>query len=312
MRVDGRIIGNITAGYGSQEHRFTPDEIALGEAVGHLCSLVVERERLLRDHAASESRAWALEVTKRRMDEFLGVVSHELRTPLTSIKANIQIARRRLHSALFQGEVAATEQTRALPDLLVRAERQVGRLDALVNDLLDVSRIQSGKLRLRLAPSNLLDIVTEAVQDERLVWPGRDVVLAGEQRTSWPVQADGDRIRQVVANYLTNALKYAPRDRPIVVSVAAEAGGATVRVLIRDQGPGVPAGEREHIWELFHQVPSTKHLNGSGVGLGLGLHICKTIVERHGGQVGVESAEGQGSTFWFTLPLAEDESAAHA
>jgi signal transduction histidine kinase/PAS domain-containing protein len=303
MRVAGQVIGSISAGYGPEPHKYTPDEIALGEAIGHLCSLMVERERLLREHAASEARALALESTKRRMDEFLGVVSHELRTPLTSIKANIQVARRRLHGALYAGEIAPTEQTRTLPDLLVRAERQVTRLDTLVSDLLDVSRIQSGKLQLRPAAHNLLDIVTEAVQDERLAWPGRDISLANSEREPWPVYADADRIRQVVTNYLTNALKYAPRERPIIVGVA-EAGRGDARVSVRDHGPGVLETEREAIWELFHQATGTQHLNGSGVGLGLGLHICKTIVERHSGHVGVDSPPGQGATFWFTLPLA--------
>jgi len=123
-----------------------------------------------------------------------------------------------------------------------------------------------------------------------------------------PVEADADRIGQVVTNYVTNALKYAPPDRPVDVWVAAR--GSRARVVVCDRGPGIPAAERAHVWELFHRAPGVAVQDGkqSGVGqgsLGLGLHICKAIVEAHGGRVGVKSALGQGSSFWFTLPLAQ-------
>jgi signal transduction histidine kinase len=114
------------------------------------------------------------------------------------------------------------------------------------------------------------------------------------------VLADADRIGQVVTNYVTNAIKYSPADSPIEVGL--DVGVARARVWVRDEGPGLPLEEQEHIWERFHRVKGIRAQSGTGVGLGLGLHICQTIIERHHGQVGVASAPGRGSTFWFTLP----------
>jgi signal transduction histidine kinase len=105
-----------------------------------------------------------------------------------------------------------------------------------------------------------------------------------------------------VQNYLTNALKYSSEACPIEVGIEHKAHQVQVRV--RDHGPGLTSSQQEHLWERFYRAPGMKVCSGSGVGLGLGLHICKTIVEKHHGQVGVQSASGEGSTFWFTVPLA--------
>jgi signal transduction histidine kinase len=122
---------------------------------------------------------------------------------------------------------------------------------------------------------------------------------------SVPVVADAVRITQVITNYLNNALKYSPTDRPVDVSLRV--ARKTARVSVRDQGPGLSVAEQKSIWERFYQVDRIKAQSGSAGGLGLGLHICKTIIEQHQGQVGVESTPGEGSTFWFTLPLAADD-----
>ncbi len=192
--------------------------------------------------------------------------------------------------------------------LLNRTDRQTLRLDRLVGDLLDVSRIQAGNLDLRLEPCDLAGVVREAVEEQRASWPERRLTLA---LPAGPiaVMADDDRIGQVVTNYLTNALKYSPAREPVAVMVRVEQarakrGQPRVRVQVRDLGPGLLTDEQARIWERFHRAPGITLQSGSGVGLGLGLYIAKTIVERHGGTVGVESAPEAGSTFWFTLPLA--------
>lgn len=116
---------------------------------------------------------------------------------------------------------------------------------------------------------------------------------------------DRDRIGQVVTNYLTNALKYPPPDRPIEVGVERE--GEHARVWIRDQGPGSPLVEQERIWERFYRIQGGEVSGNSGADLGLGLYICRTLVEGHGGDTGVTSTPGAGTTFWFTLPLVRKE-----
>ena len=119
-----------------------------------------------------------------------------------------------------------------------------------------------------------------------------------------PIMADPERIGQVVTNYLTNALKYSAADRTVDVTIQVE--GKVAKLSVRDEGPGLSIQEQERIWEYFYQSPGIEVQNGSSVGLGLGLHICRTIIELHHGQVGVKSAPGEGSTFWFTLPLADE------
>jgi signal transduction histidine kinase len=124
-----------------------------------------------------------------------------------------------------------------------------------------------------------------------------------ERRQPVCVEADANRIEQVLTNFLNNAYKYAPADQPIDVRVRVR--GNIARVAVRDHGPGLPEGEHTRIWERFYQAPGIEPLAGTPIGLGLGLYICKHIIERHQGQVGVESMPGKGAAFWFALPLAE-------
>jgi signal transduction histidine kinase len=178
-----------------------------------------------------------------------------------------------------------------------------------VDDLLDESRISAGRLEFRLATTDLAAIVQTAVEEQRLLAGSRTIQLAlpDEQRPVC-VLADATRIEQVVTNYLTNALKYSPEDRPVAVrlAVAEDAGGgggATAQVSVQDEGVGVPPEEQASIWDRFHRAAGVRIQSGSDVGIGIGLHISRTIIEAHGGQVGCVSVVGQGSTFWFTLPL---------
>ncbi len=193
--------------------------------------------------------------------------------------------------------------------MLARAERQVNVQNRMVSDLLDISRLEADKLELRLAPCDLATIVRETVEDQRSVTPTRTIHLELAEEETAPVIADAERIGQVLSNYLSNALKYSPANRSVDVQLKKE--DSMVRVLVRDEGPGLTPSEQERIWERFYQVQGIKRQRGSSVGLGLGLHICRAIVEQHQGEVGVESTKGEGSTFWFTLPLevSNDEEA---
>jgi signal transduction histidine kinase len=242
------------------------------------------------------------------MDTFLNIASHELRTPLTSIMGNVQLAeiqckRLAMYSAVSPEEVIGNIENACV--FLGRARRQFGRLNRLIDELLNVSRIQAKKLTLHVEQCNLASVVQEAVEEQRQVNPARNIRLEVQAEAPVLVLADADRIGQVITNYLTNALKYAPASRPIVVGLQVE--GQNARVSVQDEGPGLPLEEQERVWERFYRVSGIEVQSGSQVGLGLGLYICRALIEQHKGQVGVQSKSGHGSTFWFLLPLAQPD-----
>jgi PAS domain S-box-containing protein len=310
MHVQGRMVGLLGLDFqdvGGVSHVFTQEEMQIAEAVARLGAVVLDRDRLLHEREEARARELALQEANARMDEFLGIASHELRTPLTSASANVQMAERDLRALTTEETLPDTvsSQLQRAHMLVERTHRQMSRLDRLVGDLLDISRIQAGRLELRPEPCELLGIVREAVREQRAAWPDRTITLDLPRREIEMV-GDTDRIGQVVTNYLGNALKYAPEDEPVVVRVRRQHDG-TALVEVTDGGPGLSPDQQEGLFERFHRVPGIEQQNGSGVGLGLGLYICRTIVERHGGTLGVESAAGTGSTFWFTLPLAAVE-----
>jgi signal transduction histidine kinase len=262
----------------------------------------------------------------QRKDEFLGVVSHEMRTPLTSLELFFGLLARRLNTVPLR-ETGATgrpregdRDARTLQTALAYSQASVWRLARLADDLVDDARIFHGRLSLRIEPCDLGTIVCAAVEEQRAAEPNRTILLElpGSGQSAL-VLADAERIAQVVTNYLTNALKYSAQERPVavrleVMKAVTGAEGATesdsgtgdlARVSVQDEGIGVPFAAQPHVWERFAVVAGNTVQSGSGISLGLGLHICKTIIEEHHGQVGLDSTPGQGSTFWFTLPLRE-------
>ncbi len=265
---------------------------------------VLENAQLRRKWAVALGNEQALHETNRRMEAFLGIAGHELKTPLTTVILSLQMLQRRAHQRASQAEGAAGQEQRRMEGTgndLALPLQQAERLNRLVNELLDTSRIQTGQLYLDPKPANLVDIVRRSVEEQRQAFPERTIELHLRAELV-PVLADADRIGQVVTNYLTNALKYSQEERPVEIGVQVE--GQQGRVWVRDQGPGLLPAEQERLWERFHRVPGIEVQSGSGIGLGLGLHISKTIIEHHHGHVGVESTRGAGATFWFTLPLA--------
>jgi len=296
-----------------------------GHLVGAVCVIhdQTERRRLEREREEARANELATREVNRRMEQFLATAAHDTRTPLTATLGYVELAQRQ-----FQRLAAAVRSER--PDLARQVEAVRGRLDEvghgaerlsrLVEVLFDTAAIRSGRLELHRAPCDLAALVGEQVAEQRMAAPHRTIRLH-TPAAGWsiPVEADADRIGQVVANLLTNALKYAPPEHPVDVSVEVPValGGGWARVAVRDRGPGLPEAEKERVWEPFHRAQGIAAQGGkqSGVhvgSLGLGLHICKAIVEAHGGRVGVESAVGEGSTFWFTLPLAQAAGAAAA
>jgi PAS domain S-box-containing protein len=268
---------------------------------------ITEQERLLHEQAEGKARELALQETARQMDAFLGIASHELKTPLTSLKGNIHLAKRQL-LRLKQGGAAseaAMATLMALEGFLDRAERQVNMQNRLINDLIDVTRIQTNQLNLQLERLDLVRIVREVVEDQRILVPTR-VIRLDISTSRAEVVADADRVEQVLNNYLINALKYSAADKPVNIFLSQEE--AMMRVEVVDEGPGLAEGQQQQIWDRFTRVEGIEVKSGTGVGLGLGLYICRNLIERQGGQVGLKSEQGLGSAFWFTLPLAPTQS----
>ncbi len=240
---------------------------------------------------------------ERRKQEFLSMVSHELRTPLTSIMGLIELVLMQIDLRPRSLPPEAEGLLGQIEKMLKRADRQVEIETRLVEELLEVTRLEMRKFELSLHPENLVTIVQETVTNQQQAARTRHIELVLPPDELVPVIADSGRVGQVLTNYLANALKYAPVDQS--VSVRLEVDASSARVSVRDQGMGLTPEQQQRVWERFYQVAAPGHQGPDG-GLGLGLAIAKAIVEQHQGQVGVESAPGRGSTFWFTLPLANE------
>jgi PAS domain S-box-containing protein len=238
---------------------------------------------------------------EQRKQEFLRMVSHELRTPLTAILGLIELA---LLHIKHRPTSLASEAEGLLGQIEQKLNLACGQVDIetrLVEDLLEVSQLEMHQFTLSLHLENLVTIVQETIVSQQAAHT-RDIELVLPPAEVVPVIADAGRIGQVLTNYLSNAFKFTPADQVIVVQMEVEAG--SVRVAVRDQGPGLTPEQQQLVWEQFYQVAAPGHRRPER-GLGLGLAIAKAIIEQHHGQVGVESTPGQGATFWFNLPLAD-------
>lgn len=273
--------------------------------------LLVGRELLRRKRMEAQVRHLARQEAQSRMNEFLSIASHDLKTPLTSIKGNIQLMTRRLRYNIglgATGSVQSEELVQTLVearDLLERTDSQLTRLTRIVNTLLESARSTACMVDLLLEVGELDEVLRETIQERKHIPEARTIHLSVPEGKSVLVLADMSRIKQVIVHYLSNAHKYSPLEQPIEVRL--QENGRTASVFVRDKGPGVPVEEYEHIWDQFYRVPGIAVRNGTEVGLGLGLHISRKIIEQHRGQVGVYSTPDDGSTFWFTLPLAKRE-----
>lgn len=212
----------------------------------------------------------------------LGAAAHELKNGLGPLGMTLQLVERRVLSG-----------QPVLPEDLAFARAQVRRLSQLVNDLLDVTHVDTEQFPLRPCAGNLAATVAEAIE---MFQRGSDRPVSCVLPASLPANFDPDRIVQVVLNLLWNAAKYAPP--PALVAVAVTRLGAVARVEVRDGGPGVPREVQARLFDRFVRARA----EGDGTrGLGLGLYLCREIIQRHGGRIGVDSAPGAGASFWFEL-----------
>ncbi len=245
-----------------------------------------------KSHEVIAAASIITDVTKEKMlerqkDEFLGIASHELKTPVTSIKAYGQLLQK-----LFErkGDKMAVEQ-------LKKMDAQVNKLTNLIRDLLDVTKIQSGRLELNPEEFNFNDLVNEVVDDIQITTQKHHIIR--KLNKTEVINADRERIGQVLINLIENAIKYSPHSDEIVVATSFDEG--FVKFCVRDYGIGIPENSRSHVFEQFFRGEDPK--KNTFPGLGLGLYISSEIVRREQGSIWLEESGKDGSTFCFKLPV---------
>jgi PAS domain S-box-containing protein len=249
--------------------------------------VIIGASKIARDITEQKRLQRAAEDAGRMKDEFLALLSHELRTPLNTVMGYMRILRR--------DDVSAELRTRALDAM----ERNTEALVQLVNDVLDTSRIVTGKMRLVLGPVLLSGIIRDALDTVRGAAASKGVILSFRATEDLEVVGDPDRLRQVLWNLLSNAVKFTPSGGRVAVEATADLGG--VRIVVSDTGIGLTHAHLPLVFQRFWQADNGASREFGG--LGLGLALVRHIVEMHGGTIGVTSeGPGRGATFTVTLP----------
>ena len=226
---------------------------------------------------------------QQQKDDFISIASHELKTPITSLKASLQLL----------NKMKENPSASIFPKLLTQATKSMDKISELIDDLLNVSKMNQAQIELRKEWFKVSDMLEKSSNHVRGSAPN-ELVFSGN--TDVEMFADEHRIEQVIVNLVNNASKYAPDTPQIFVHVTAE--DDMIRISVRDTGPGVPAEEIPHLFDRYYRADTS----GRQVsGLGLGLYISAEIVHRHGGEIGVDSELGHGSTFWFKLPRNREQ-----
>ncbi len=292
LRSRERLLGGMSLDYGSGERTYTPDELALAQAMGNLVALVLEREHLAQSSREAQQQVETLEQEKAERETFISLVVHELRTPLTIISAHAQMLERN----------ANMEETRRA-ETVRKIREQTWRLRRLIDDLQDVSRIAAGTFELAPEPTDLGALAKSVVEEQqatttrhalRLTLPAAPIVGL------W----DRQRLSQVLSNLLSNAMKYSEGGE---IRVTIQQDQAGVQVTVQDQGAGMTAEEIGQLFRLYSRLARTRQAAGNG----LGLYLTRGILAAHGGRIWASSpGPGQGSTFTFTLPLSSSSSLA--
>jgi two-component system CheB/CheR fusion protein len=219
---------------------------------------------------------------EQKKDEFLSIASHELKTPLTNIKAFNQLLQK-------------VKDPEKLAPFVDRSSEHINRLERLINDLLDVTKINAGKMTYHMESFDFGKMINEAVESARLIDDKREILL--NNKADIPYTGDYYRLEQVVNNFISNALKYSPAGSSVIVS--ATAGPKNITVSVQDFGIGIAAENIGHLFDRYYRVDNTAM---RFPGLGLGLFISSEIIKRHHGSFWIESELGKGSTFYFRLP----------
>ena len=227
---------------------------------------------------------------EQKKDEFISIASHELKTPLTSVKGYIQLLQRSLNKD--NKEIAQNH--------LEKASIQLEKLNELIVDLLDISKIESGKMKFNMQSFCADNMVNNAI--EMLQQSNPDFKITKLGQTSENIFGDEMRLEQVVINFITNAIKYAPGTNQVNVTINIKDG--KLYLAVKDFGIGISSEQQEKIFDKFYRVEENSHRFN---GLGIGLYICAEIIKRHGGTIGVNSVPDEGSEFYFIIPTTEEE-----
>lgn len=269
----GEVIGGLFFGH-TEPARFTKDHESLVISIAAQAAVSIDNARLYDE----------VKLLNEKKDEFIGLASHELKTPLTSITGYLQIL----------GRLKTDEQSRRFVDKTIK---QVRKLSGLVNDLLDVSKIEAGKLQMSKVKFDLMEIINDSIELMQQTNDKYAISLDTAVETCI-VRADSQRIEQVVVNLLSNAIKYSQGGGKIIIRVNKTEKNVTVS--IEDFGIGIAANKLGHVFSRFYRV---EDLDSHISGLGIGLYLCQEIITRHNGKIWAESELGKGSTFHFSLPL---------
>jgi len=221
-------------------------------------------------------------------EDFVQITSHELKTPVTSIKGFIQVLKKRHLKEQRDQDITIIE----------RIENQSEKLVHLIEDLLDVTRIKNGELPYHFDIVDLANYIPEVISTHEAIHP--DYTFAFSAFGPALVNADKDRLAQVISNLLNNAIKYSPGQSRLEICLALENGH--IKTSVKDQGIGIPVAQQQRIFERFYRISTQPGETFNG--LGIGLYISHEIIKRHGGEIGVDSEEGKGAEFWFTLNRA--------
>lgn len=224
---------------------------------------------------------------EQQKDDFISIASHELKTPITSLKASLQLL----------DKIKDNPASPIIPKLIDQSLKSMGKVSTLVDDLLNVSRSRDSQLRLNKSTFNIAELLDNCCNHVRIA--GKYTLTIQGDR-SLNIYADEHAIDQVIVNFVNNAVKYAPDSLEIFISI--EHLGDKVKISVRDTGPGVTTEKIPYLFDRYYQAQAAGFNNS---GLGLGLYISSEIIRKHGGEIGVDSVIGEGSTFWFTLPLVE-------
>jgi two-component system phosphate regulon sensor histidine kinase PhoR len=221
-----------------------------------------------------------------RKDEFIGIASHELKTPLTSLKGYLQLI----------SSYKRDELPEAVKQYIEKANTSLNKLQRLINDLLDVSKIQAGKLEYAFTKINLTELLKSCAENSAHIHPGNNFTI--KDGHDYFINGNAERLEQVFMNLINNAVKYSPQNKNVIIEASLH--NEHVRVSVTDFGIGLSSEQKERIFERFYRVEDKKHMTS---GLGMGLYISAEIISYHNGEIGVESEAGKGSTFYFELPL---------